>query len=254
MRLKDRIAIVTGGGSGIGQAACLLLANEGATVAIGDIVPEAAMRTATEITQAGGQSMHGTLDVTDVSSVEAFVGQVLRQYQRVDILVNNAGGIVTPTNVLDCTESDWDRTFALNVKGAFLMSRAVLPSMIQNRSGSIINISSVAALVGRKNLVAYSAAKGAIIALTRAMAHDHGRDGIRVNCVCPGPTLTPAFLRDLARAPDPEAKRKAREGEQPLGRLGEPSDIAEAIVFLASDRASWITGMVLTVDGGNTAI
>lgn len=254
MCLKGKIAIVTGGGSGIGKAACLLLAKEGTTVAIGDVVPDAAMATATEIIQAGGQAMHGSLDVTDAASVGAFVGRVFRQYQRVDILVNNAGGIISWTNALDCTEPDWDRTFTLNVKGIFLMSRAVLPSMIQNRSGSIINISSTAALVGRKNLVAYSAAKGAIIALTRAMAHDHGRDGIRVNCICPGPTLTPRFLHSLSLAPDPEAKRKAREQEQPLGRLGEPSEIAEAIVFLASDRASWVTGTVMPVDGGNTAI
>lgn len=255
MRLKGKVAIVTGGGSGIGQAACLLLSKEGATVAIGDIVPDAAMATANQITEAGGQAMHGNLDVSDPSSVETFVGQVLRQYQRVDILVNNAGGfLVTPTNALNCSVSDWDRTFAVNVKGAFLMSRAVLPSMVQNRSGTIINMGSAAALAGRRNLVAYSAAKGAIISLTRAMAHDHGRDGIRVNCVSPGPTLTPAFRRTLAAAHDPEGLRKAREEEQPLGRLGEPIDIGEAIVFLASDRASWITGAILPVDGGNTAI
>lgn len=254
MILKNKVAIVTGGGSGIGQAACLLLAKEGATVAIGDVVPDAAMATASHIIEARGQAMHGSLDVSNAASVETFVGQVLRQYKRVDILVNNAGGIVTSTNVLNCTESDWDRTFALNVKGAFLMSRAILPSMVQHKNGSIINVSSAAALVGRKNLVAYSAAKGAIISLTRAMAHDHGRDGIRVNCVCPGPTLTPALRKTLAAAQDPEGLRKAREEEQPLGRLGEPVDIGEAIVFLASDRASWITGIILPVDGGNTAI
>ena len=172
-----------------------------------------------------------------------------------DILVNNAGGMFSATNVLDCTESDWDRTFALNVKGVFLMSRAVLPLMVRNRNGSIINVSSAAALVGRKNMAAYSATKGAIIALTRAMAHDHGADGIRINCVCPGPTVTPAFLRTLAATTsDPEAERRSREKDQPLGRLGEPVDIAESIVFLASNKASWITGIVLPIDGGNTAI
>lgn len=254
MSLKGKIAIVTGGGSGIGQAACLLLAKEGAAVAIGDVVHDAAVATATKIIEAGGQAMDGTVDVSDGASVEAFVGRVLRQYKKVDILVNNAGGIVTSTNIINCKEPDWDKTFALNVKGVFLMSRAVLPSMVQNKSGSIINLGSAAALAGRRSQVAYSAAKGAVISLTRAMAHDHGRDGIRVNCVCPGPTLTPAFRRTMAASTDPEGLRKAREAEEPLGRLGEPLDIAEAIVFLASDRASWITGSILPVDGGNTAI
>ena len=254
MSLEGKVAIVTGGGAGIGQAASLLLSKEGATVAIGDVVPEAGLATATKIIEAGGQAMHGSLDVSDASSVEAFVDRVLRQYQKVDILVNNAGGIVSDTNVLTCKESDWDKTFALNVKSVFLMSRAVLPSMVQRGGGAIINISSAAALAGRKNRVPYSAAKGAIISLTRAMAHDHGRDGIRVNCICPGPTLTSAFKQSLAASPDPEGRRRARQEEQPLGRLGEPIDIAEAIVFLASERASWVTGVVLPVDGGNTAI
>lgn len=255
MSLKDKVAIVTGGGSGIGRAVCSLLAKKGVIIAVGDVVPDSAMATATNIIEAGGRAMYGSLDVSDASSVETFVERVFHQYQKVDILVNNAGGMVTPTNVLDCTESDWNRTFDLNAKGVFLMSRTVLPLMVRNKNGSIINVSSAAALVGRKNMAAYSAAKGAVIALTRAMAHDHGRDGIRINCVCPGPTLTPAFLRTLAATtPDPEAQLKARKDEQPLGRLGEPVDIAEAVAFLASDGASWITGIVLPIDGGNTAI
>lgn len=254
MRLRDKVVIVTGGGSGIGEAVCLLSASKGAMVAVGDVVSGNATATTAKILEAGGKAMHGSLDVSDESSVEAFVSNVLHKYSRVDVLVNNAGGIITPTSVLNCKESDWDRTFALNVKGVFLMSRAVLPSMVEKKSGSIINVSSAAALAGRKNLAAYSAAKGAIIALTRAMAHDHGQDGIRVNCICPGPTLTPAFLEYLAAAPDPEALRRAREQEQPLGRLGEPLDIAQAILFLASEESSWVSGTVMAVDGGNTAI
>jgi meso-butanediol dehydrogenase/(S,S)-butanediol dehydrogenase/diacetyl reductase len=255
MSLKDKVAIVTGGGSGIGRATSLHLAKEEAIIAVGDVVPGSAMATATDILKAGGRAMHGSLDVSNASSVKTFVDRVFHQYQKVDILVNNAGGMVSPTNVLDCTESDWDRTFVLNVKGVYLMSQAVLPLMIKNRKGTIINVSSAAALVGRKNMAAYSATKGAIIALTRAMAHDHGRDGIRINCVCPGPTLTPAFLRTLAATtPDPETQLEVQKDEQPLGRLGEPADIAEAILFLASDRASWITGVAFPVDGGNTAI
>jgi NAD(P)-dependent dehydrogenase (short-subunit alcohol dehydrogenase family) len=255
MSLKDKVAIVTGGGFGIGRAICLRLANEGAFIAVGDVVSDSAIATAADILKAGGRAMSESLDVSVASSVKNFVDQVFHHYQKVDILVNNAGGMISPTNVLDCTEFDWDRTFVLNVKGVFLMSRAVLPLMVRNKNGSIINVSSAAALVGRRNMAAYSASKGAIISLTRAMANDHGRDGIRVNCVCPGPTVTPAFLRTLAATTsDPEAELRARKDDQPLGRLGEPFDIAEAIVFLASDRASWITGISLPIDGGNTAI
>jgi NAD(P)-dependent dehydrogenase (short-subunit alcohol dehydrogenase family) len=249
MSLKGKVAIVTGGGSGIGRAVCGLLAKEGSTVAVVDVVADTAVATSMEIKEAGGRTLHGTFDVSDGSGVESFVKQVLREYQRVDILVNNAGGVISFDNVLDCTESDWDRTFSKNLKGVFLMSRAVLPSMIENRTGSIVNISSAAALVGMKKLAAYSAAKGAIIALTRAMAHDYGEFGIRVNCVCPGATMTPLFLKHHPT----QAIRTARVGEYPLGRLGEPLDIAEAVTFLASDRASWITGIVMPVDGGNTA-
>jgi len=253
MTLTDRVAIVTGGGSGIGEAACLLMAKEGAIVAVGDVNTESAKATREKIIKAGGRAMDRYLDVSNASSVQAFVNEVLRQYGRVDILVNNAGGQFTQTNILDCPEAEWDRTFAINVKGMFLMSRAVLPSMIKNKSGSIVNISSVGALKGRKNRVAYAASKGAVISLTRSMANDHGQDGIRVNCVCPGPTLTANFLGNLAKAPNPEAIRKAEEEKLPLGRLGKPTDVAELIVFLASPQASWITGGVMPVDGGATA-
>ncbi len=248
MDLKDKVAIVTGGGSGIGQATCLLLAEEGAVVAVGDVMPETARATARKILQNGGRAMHAEVDATDENSVKAFVGQIISDYGKIDILVNNVGNVVSHTNILDSTEADWDRTFDRNVKSGFFMSRAVLPAMLQRRSGSIINVGSISGLIGQKNKAAYAGAKGAVIALTRAMARDHGPDGIRVNCVCPGPTLTP---RTLAT---PETRLKERAQELPLGRLGMPLDIAGAIVYLASDRAAWVTGTILTVDGGNTAV
>lgn len=253
MRLSGKVAVVTGGGAGIGEAASLAMAAEAATVAIGDIAPETAEETVSAISAAGGEGWSMRLDVRDGESVAAFVRDVLARFGRIDVLVNNVGGIVGAASVVDGSEKDWDATFTQNVKGTYLMSRAVIPGMVRQRSGSVVNLGSAAGLAARRNLSAYSAAKGAIIALTRAMAADFGLDGVRVNCICPGPTMTTAFRRTLAASPDPEGLVRRRESEQLLGRLGEPADIANAIVFLASDAAAWITGQVFPVDGGNTA-
>ncbi len=253
MRLQGKTAVVTGGGSGIGRACSMALAANGATVAIGDLLPRTGEETAAAIVAAGGKAWPGSLDVSNAASAGAFVQEVLSRFGQIDILINNAGLIVTETSVVDCSEENWDRTFAVNVRGTYLLSRAVLPGMIQRRKGTIINLGSSAGLAARKRMAAYSASKGAIIALTRAMAADHGLDGIRVNCICPGPTRTPAFRQYLEASADPEALRRRREAEQLLGRLGEPEDIAQAAVFLASDESSWISGAIMPVDGGNTA-
>lgn len=247
--MTGQVALVTGGGSGIGRAASLALARAGAVVAVGDVNAESAHATAADIVNAGGEAHAGALDVTDAASVKAFVAAVTGRFQQIDVLVNNAGGTLTFTSVHACTEADWDRVLSLNLKGAFLMSREVLPEMMARREGTIINVSSVVGMVGIPNLAAYSAAKGALIALTRQMACDYGPYGIRVNAVAPGPTLTPPLLKTLS--PETQA---ARAKEQPLQRLGEPDDTAQAIVFLASQRASWISGVVLPVDGAKTAI
>ena len=190
---------------------------------------------------------------SNAASAAAFVQNVLAQFGRVDVLVNNAGLLVSATSLLDCSEEDWERTFAINVRSVFLLSRAVLPDMIKRRKGVIVNIGSAAGLAARKRMAAYSASKGAIISLTRAMAADHGLEGIRVNCVCPGPVMTPAFKQWLDESENPQALRSKRESEQLLGCLGEPENIAQAVVFLASDDAAWITGVSMPVDGGSTA-
>ena len=252
-RLVGKVAVVTGGGSGIGRACSLALAANGASVAIGDLLPETAAATAAEIVANGGVAWSGDLDISNSKSTATFVNTALTQFGQIDILINNAGLIVSETTVLDCNEDDWDKTFAINVRGTYLMSRAVLPGMIKRRKGSIVNLGSAAGLAARKRMAAYSASKGAIISLTRAMAADHGLDGIRVNCICPGPTMTPAFKQYLEAAANPEELRRRRESEQMLGRLGEPDDIAQAAVFLASDEAAWITGTAMPVDGGSTA-
>ncbi len=247
--LAAQVALVSGGGSGIGRATCLALARAGATVVVVDIDPETSHYTCAEIVAAGGQAQAVALDVTDAASVARCVEGVLSSRQQIDLLVNNAGGAVTFTAAHECPEEDWDKTLALNLKSVYLMSRAVLPDMMRRRRGVVVNMSSLVGLVGVANMAAYAASKGGIIALTRQMACDYGPHGIRVNAVAPGPTLTPPLVRSLT----PE-KHRARTKEQPLQRLGEPEDIAAAVVFLASDRAAWISGTVLPVDGGKTAI
>ncbi|AJE48823.1 SDR family NAD(P)-dependent oxidoreductase [Celeribacter indicus] len=253
MSLEGKVVVVTGGGAGIGRACCVALAASGATVAVGDIDPGTAAETLATIEEAGGRGLAGRVDVTSSELVEAFVNGVTGRFGRIDGLVNAAGGIVSATSVADCSEEDWDRTFVLNVKSTYLVSRAVLPAMLASGSGAIVNFSSAAGLAARRNLAAYSAAKGAIVALTRAMAADFGDRGIRVNCVAPGPTMTDAFRAHVQSAAYPDAVLRERASEQLLGRLGKPEDIAKAVLFLLSGEADWITGHTYPVDGGNTA-
>ena len=253
MRLQGRIAIITGGAAGLGEATSRSLAAQGALVAIGDVDYEMAAATAASISASGGNAVSHLLDVRDSAAIAAFVARVKERYGRIDILINNAGGIVSSTSVVDCSEDDWDNTFARNVTSTFLMSKSVIPIMLELGSGAIVNLGSAAGLAARRSLAAYSASKGAIIALTRQMAADYGPRGIRVNCVCPGPTATVNFQRNIAKSTDPAELQRKRESEQFLKRLGQPADIANAIAFLVSDDAAWITGHAYPVDGGNTA-
>ncbi len=252
MRLKDKVAIITGGGSGFGEVTARLFAREGAAIMIADINGDAAQTVAGSIAAEGGQAVWARTDVTSSSSVEAMVQAALNRFGRVDILFNNAG-IEGFGTVVDTDENAWERIFAVHVRGTYLCSKYALPAMIEGRrGGSVVNVSSVAGLVGIRNMTAYSAAKGAILSMTRSMAVDFAQYGVRVNCVAPGTTMTPMGQR-LVEGDTPE-QLALRMSRYPLNRFGRPEEIANAVLFLASDESSYATGSCLVVDGGLTAV
>jgi meso-butanediol dehydrogenase/(S,S)-butanediol dehydrogenase/diacetyl reductase len=252
MRLKSKAVLITGGGSGFGEVTARLFAREGAAVMLADINDKAAQSVAASIVAEGGQAGWAQTDVTSSASVEAMVHAALHQFGHVDILFNNAG-IEGFGTIIDTDENVWDHIFAVHVRGTYLCSKYTLPAMIEGgRGGTVVNVSSVAGLVGIRNMTAYSAAKGAIIALTRSMAVDFAQYGIRVNCVAPGTTMTPMGQR-LVEGDTPE-QLAMRMSRYPLNRFGRPEEIANAVLFLASDESSYATGSCLVVDGGLTAI
>ena len=236
---EGKKVVVTGAGSGIGAEVARRFLAAGAKVVGIDIDPEHAMPSGTEAVRA---------DVSDVEQV-ATIGDELGW---TDILVNNAG-IGSTTDLLSCTPEEWDRVFAVNVKGVYLMTRAVLPGMLDAGSGSIVNIASVAGMVGLPDRTSYSASKGAVIAFTRQVAIQYALQGIRCNCVCPGTIDSPWISRLLDNSPDAEASMRSLVSRQPVGRLGTTAEVAAAVLFLASSEASFITGAALTVDGGISA-
>jgi meso-butanediol dehydrogenase / (S,S)-butanediol dehydrogenase / diacetyl reductase len=248
MRFQGCVAIITGSGSGLGRVLAHRFAAEGAAVVVADVVGQRASVVADEISGAGGKSLAQTTDVTDAANVEAMVGAARDAFGPVDILVNNAAK-ATDADFLDVTEEAWDEDVAITLKGSFLCSQAVLADMTKNGLGVILNISSVNAL-GYYGNEAYSAAKAGILNLTRSLAVRYGPSGVRVNAIAPGTLRTPAW--EKRREEDPHVfERVARW--YPLGRIGEPEDVAGAALFLASNEAAWITGAVLPVDGGLTA-
>jgi len=248
MRLKGKVAIITGGGSGIGRAAAELFAREGAKVVVADYKAVAGKEAVQAIKDAGGDAIFFEVDVSDSAQVQRLVQAALDTYGGIDVLFNNAGVLIFGT-VLDTDEEAWNRLMAINLTGVYLCSKAVIPHMIQRGGGSIINTSSsTGAHDVNTNIAAYVTSKGGVTLLTKAMAVDHAEDKVRVNAIAPGPTDTPMLRDNLS----PE-QLEAFAATFPMKRLGRPEELAYAALFLASDESSFVTGAVLAVDGGQTA-
>ena len=252
MRFKDKVVLITGGTSGIGSGTAKRFAGEGAAVAITGRNSERGEQVVKEITDNGGKALFIRADVRKTDDCRNAVDQTLAAFGKIDVLFNNAG-VFHPKTIPECTEEEWDETIESSLRGAFLMSKFVLPSMIEQGSGSIIHTSSGWGILGGDKAAAYCAAKGGLIVMAKAMAIDHGPDGIRVNCVCPGDVLTPMLHVDAKDRGMPWDEYASGGAERPLGRMGTVDNIADAVMFLASDEASFITGDALVVDGGGIA-
>lgn len=250
--LEGRVALVTGAASGIGRAIATTLATAGASIAVVDLDQPGGARLVAEIERGGGRALFVAADVSRSADCENAVKHAVETFGRLDVVVNNAG-ITRRADVTALSEEDWDRVMAVNLKSVFLVSKFAIPLMAAGGRGAIVNIGSGWGLRGGPKAAAYCASKGGVVQLTRAMAIDHGAAGIRVNCVCPGDTDT-AMLADEARQLNQPAEDFLREAAaRPLGRVGTPEEIAQAVLYLASDAASFVTGAVLVVDGGGLA-
>jgi NAD(P)-dependent dehydrogenase (short-subunit alcohol dehydrogenase family) len=252
LSLEGRVAMVTGAASGIGRGISLRLAEMGAAVAVLDKNAEGAASTVASIAQAGGRGLAIQCDVRSRSDCQQAAEKTIASLSRIDILCNNAG-IVVRKNAADLQEDEWDAVLDVTLKSVYLLSHEVLPHMIRSRGGVVINTGSGWSLKGGPKAAAYCAAKGGVVNLTRAMAIDHGKDNIRVNCVCPGDIDTPMLAGECHQLGENRDQFMQEAANRPLNRVGVPEDVANAVLFLASDMAKWITGACLVVDGGGLA-
>jgi 2,3-dihydro-2,3-dihydroxybenzoate dehydrogenase len=249
-RLENKIVVVTGAGTGLGRACVLGLAENGAKVTLVGRRKAQLEETAHAV---GGAVLVATADVARREDIDRVIAATISRFGGLNVLVNNAG-ILRIGNAEQITEDQWDETFAVNVRGPWLFSRAVLPAMRRVGGGSIINMSSVLGVNGARNRACYAPSKGALVLLTKCMALDHATENIRVNAICPGFVETELTADVVSRAPDPEAVRRERIAVHPMGRLGRPEDVAGLAVYLASDESSWVTGAAFPVDGGYLAV
>ncbi len=252
MRLENKIALITGGTSGIGEATAILFAQEGAKVTITGRNEKRGLAVTGRIVKDGGKAVFIRADVRRAEECNHAVRETLSAFQGLDILFNNAG-VFFPHTAIDCTEEEWDLHLDVNLKGTFLMSKAALPHMIEQRKGVIINNSSGWGIAGGDAAVAYCASKGGVVLLTKAMAIDHGHQGIRVNCICPGDVDTPMLPEDARMRGLKWGDYLAGCANRPLGRIGTTDEIAKGALFLASEDSSFMTGAALVVDGGGIA-
>jgi len=249
-RLEDKVALVTGAGSGIGRASALEFAKEGARVAVIDVVAEGGEETVKMIEESGGKAIFIQTDVTKATEVEAMVDRIVQTYGRLDCVHNNAGRGSTQLATADCPEEEWDNILNINLKSVWLCMKYEIPQMLKQGKGAIVNTASIAGLVGFPKRPAYAASKHGVVGLTRAAALDYAKEGIRINAVCPGVIGTPMIKRMLALRP--ESATDTVEA-QPIPRLGTPEEVAQAVVWLCSDEASFVTGHPMSVDGGFAA-
>ena len=250
--LSAKTALVTGAGSGIGAAIALTFSRAGARVIVTDVDERTAETTVQSITREAGVAQAIALDVRDEDACARIARQIHEDPGALDILVNNAG-VGHVGTLLQTDGADLDRLYAVNVRGAFNVTKAFLPAMVARRAGVIINMASVAGVIGIRDRLAYATTKFAIVGMTKSMALDHAMDGVRVNCICPGRVETPWVAARLREYPDPERAYREMAATQAIGRMGRPEEIAAAALFLASDEASFITGAALNIDGGWSA-